>query len=407
MRGAPDRSTEPVTSAGAPIVGRDRELVIAARLVDAARSGSGGALLVTGEAGIGKSRLLSEVDAMARAAGFAVLAGRAVPGAGTYRAVAEAVLGHVRSTRVADSPQLRPFRAALGRLAPGWTGSEVGTGMAGPDPGLVLGEGLLQLLAAAGGGTGCLLVLEDLQWADQDTIALVQYLAGAISDLPVLLAVSARDDQPGLSQDPDGPAAAPPPGTGRGHHRGAAPPRRRRCHASGRELRRWSRSTRRHQGTAPVQGRGSAPAGGGSARRAARRRAGQCRGPVDGDRPGDRADGGTGPCGPARRDSRRGAGPGTRLDAAGPGERPGRDAGRPSGSPGPRWPLGIAAAAAIGAVVIGGAFADAQPSPASSTAPGVAANSHPFTPNEDQAHEQGESVAREAREDAGQVPTVP
>lgn len=44
---------------------------------------------------------------------------------------------------------------------------------------VVLGEGLLRLLVAVGGSAGCLLLLEDLHWADADTVALVGYLAGA------------------------------------------------------------------------------------------------------------------------------------------------------------------------------------------------------------------------------------
>lgn len=60
---------------------------------------------------------------------------------------------------------------------------------------------------------------------------------------------------------------------------------------------------------------------------------------------------------------------------------------------------------AVGAVVIGGGFANAQTSTPTPT-PG-AANGQKFTPNEDATHEQGESAAREAQENAGQVPTVP
>ncbi len=186
------------------MVGRDAELATARRVLAASRAGDGGVLLVTGEAGIGKSRLLTELAALAGADGYAVLSGRAVPGGGTYRAVSEAVAGHLRETRLEDSAELRPFRAALGRIAPGWAGdptvSETG-GDSGPDPVVVLGEGLLRLLVAVGGSTGCLLRLEDLHWADADTVALVGYLAGAARSSPVLLAVSARDDQPASSPD--------------------------------------------------------------------------------------------------------------------------------------------------------------------------------------------------------------
>ncbi len=187
------------------LVGRDAELATARRLVDASRVGEGGLLLITGEAGIGKSRLLAEVAALARSSGCTVLVGRAVPGGGTYRAITEAVAGHLRDTQLDESAELRPFRAALGRLMPGWAGSSTGTenrsgtgagGDGGPDPVVMLGEGLLRLLVAAGRFAGCLLLLEDLHWVDTDTVALVTYLAGAAQSSPVLLAVSVRDDQP-------------------------------------------------------------------------------------------------------------------------------------------------------------------------------------------------------------------
>jgi hypothetical protein len=68
----------------------------------------------------------------------------------------------------------------------------------------VAGEGVLALLAAIGGERGCLLVLEDLHWADPDTLDVAAYLAGAVSGTPVLLALTARDDVvlPGAARSP-------------------------------------------------------------------------------------------------------------------------------------------------------------------------------------------------------------
>ena len=63
---------------------------------------------------------------------------------------------------------------------------------------LVLGEGLLRLLIVAGAAAaGCLLVLEDLHWADPDTVAIVGYLADAARHSSIVIAVTAWDDQPG------------------------------------------------------------------------------------------------------------------------------------------------------------------------------------------------------------------
>jgi DNA-binding CsgD family transcriptional regulator len=186
------------------LVGRTAELATIRRLVDGTAAGRGGVLLVAGEAGIGKTRLLDEVAARAAERGLPVLSGRAVQGGGTYRAVAGAVIGLLdadHATARAAEPALRPYRAALGRLLPSWAGSGPPDGYGSDaDPTVVLAEGLLRLLRLAPTtAPGCVLRLEDLHWADDDTLALVEHLATAAAGSPVLLACSARDDAPGGS----------------------------------------------------------------------------------------------------------------------------------------------------------------------------------------------------------------
>ncbi|HKS52017.1 MAG TPA: AAA family ATPase [Pseudonocardiaceae bacterium] len=187
------------------LVGRDAELATAWRLVDAVKRSDGATLLVTGEAGIGKSRLVAEVAARAATTGLTVLTGRTVQGGGTYRAVAEALNRPLRQRPLLDSARLRPYRAALGRLVPGWAepGQAVDPGHdLGLDPTVVLAEGLLALLQELHGGAGCMLVLEDLHWADANTLGLLGYLVDAVPGAPVLLALTARDDvaAPGVAE---------------------------------------------------------------------------------------------------------------------------------------------------------------------------------------------------------------
>jgi DNA-binding CsgD family transcriptional regulator len=186
------------------LVGRRAELATARQLIGRAAGGDGRTLLVIGEAGIGKSRLLAEVRSAATNAGLAVLVGRAVDGGGTFRPIAEALARPLRQHALLDEPPLAPYRAALARLVAA-TAEQQG---AGPedrrlDPNVVLGEGvlaLLETLATSTGSRGCLLVLEDLHWADADSLDLVHYLTDAVPGTPVLLAVTARDDvaTPGL-----------------------------------------------------------------------------------------------------------------------------------------------------------------------------------------------------------------
>jgi DNA-binding CsgD family transcriptional regulator len=179
-----------------PLVDRDAERAVVRARVDALRTGAGGTLLVTGEAGIGKSRLLGEVVDAAAAAGLPALTGRAVAGGGAYRPLAEALARPMRAGPWPDTPRLRPFRAALARLVPGAVADGSPSGPV-PDPAVVLGEGVLALLAAVHGDRGGVLVLDDLHWADADTLDLLGYLAGAVVGAPVLLALSARDDEGG------------------------------------------------------------------------------------------------------------------------------------------------------------------------------------------------------------------
>lgn len=182
------------TTRSPALVGRAAELATLARLVDGLASGTGAAVLVTGEAGIGKSRLVAEAATRATRAGRTVLTGRAVDGGGTYRAVAEALAPLLRAP-AATSANGSPFaalRTVLPRLLP-TPGAEVDA-TPGIDPTVVLGEAVVALSGEVAGGA--VLVLEDLHWADADTLDLVAYLADATPAVPLLLALTARTETP-------------------------------------------------------------------------------------------------------------------------------------------------------------------------------------------------------------------
>jgi hypothetical protein len=122
-----------------------------------------------------------------------VLTGRAVEGGGPFRAVAEALYGLLRDPAAADPAALGEFRPALSRLL---TGPGPGDQpVSGVDPLVVLGEGVLRLLQAPAGGAGTVVVLEDLYWADRDTLGLVEYLAPALPGSAVLVLATARTDE--------------------------------------------------------------------------------------------------------------------------------------------------------------------------------------------------------------------
>lgn len=178
------------------LVGRDDELAVATGALAALARDEGGLLLVTGEAGVGKSRLVREVTTYAQQAGVAVLAGRAAPAAGSLRPIGEALLGRWRGRSFPAGESLRPFRPALARMLPGWAEPDAGAATSS-DSVPVLAEAVLELLAADAEHDRWLLVLEDLHWADGETVDVLGHLAASVSHLPVLVLATARSDEPG------------------------------------------------------------------------------------------------------------------------------------------------------------------------------------------------------------------
>jgi DNA-binding CsgD family transcriptional regulator len=178
------------------VVGRSAELAALAGLVADAADGRGGVAVLVGEAGVGKSRLAREAAALAAGRGVLVLSGRAVPAGSPlpFRPLSEAMLVASRGKRPPDSPELTGFGGQLARLVPDW-GAGKTTGGADNSPVLV-GEAVVRLLRVLGGAAGCLLVLEDLHWADPETLAVVDYLADTLAAERVLCLATTRSAGP-------------------------------------------------------------------------------------------------------------------------------------------------------------------------------------------------------------------
>ncbi len=174
------------------LIGRAPELAALRSGLDDARHRRGAVAAILGAPGMGKTRLLRELGAVARSAGMAVLVGRAVEaGTGTaFRPLAEALLAGLRDkpTSLAEASELLPFRPALGRLVPDWRVP----GVVEESP-VALAEGVLRLLRLLGSAHGLMFVLDDLQWADPESLAVLEYLADNLGTVPVLMAWAARD----------------------------------------------------------------------------------------------------------------------------------------------------------------------------------------------------------------------
>jgi DNA-binding CsgD family transcriptional regulator len=176
------------------VVGREVQARHLRDALAAADAGTGRAVLVAGEAGIGKSRLVRQAADAAREKGFTVLTGRAVAGGvpTPFRSFAEALAAALRPGGMPADAGLDPFRPALGRLVPHLQSG----GEAAYDGSLVfLGEAVLRLVRVLSGDRACMLLLEDLHWADRETLALVEYLADNVWVERFLLVGTFRPDE--------------------------------------------------------------------------------------------------------------------------------------------------------------------------------------------------------------------
>ncbi len=165
-----------VARASDVFVGRVRELAELERVLDATRAGRGSTVLVAGEAGIGKTRLATEVGHHARDAGFEVLLGRSMDLVGTelpYQPFVDA---------------LRPLGESL-RLDARPVGSQ-----------LKVFEDTLAVLVERAAATPVLLTLDDLHWADTSTLDLVVFLAHNLDDRRVALLATYRADDPSSAE---------------------------------------------------------------------------------------------------------------------------------------------------------------------------------------------------------------
>ena len=188
-------------------IGRDAESAILLEAVDRARDGDPSIVLIGGEAGVGKTRLIDEVTARASAAGAVVLLGGCVSlgegGGLPFAPFVEALrrLPAALATGVVgdlDLERLRtPATAELGRLMPEFgtpTGEDVG-GFARPEwVQARIFEGLLGLLRALGERAPVVLILEDLHWADGSTRDLLAFLARNVRSERLVVVGTYRTD---------------------------------------------------------------------------------------------------------------------------------------------------------------------------------------------------------------------
>jgi DNA-binding CsgD family transcriptional regulator len=187
---APGGRTLAAVSPATTLIGRRAERDRLAEALGGAGRGEGRLVLVAGEAGVGKTRLVAELTA---GRGLVVMSGRAGHGdRSPFGPLAEALRGPLRR-RPEVLAEAGPLRDQLALVLP----------ELGPPPGererATLVEAVCRLLGALASERPALLHLDDLHWSDEATIELLSAIARPLRDLPVLVVAAYRSD--GLPRD--------------------------------------------------------------------------------------------------------------------------------------------------------------------------------------------------------------
>jgi len=163
--------------------GRERECAQLDRLLDDARAGRSGALVLRGEAGIGKSALLDY--AADRANGFRVLRGAGIESESEFPFAAAHQL-------------LRPIHAHIGELPPRQrvaVEAAFGLGPATGDDNFLVSLGILSLLSEAAEQEPVLCLIDDAQWLDEPSADALTFVARRLEADRIVLLFAVRDQE--------------------------------------------------------------------------------------------------------------------------------------------------------------------------------------------------------------------
>lgn len=184
-----------------PFVGRAKEYDVLMELVAGLAGGSGNTVLIEGEPGIGKSRLIREFVRHAESLGLFTIATncyeieRAIP----YQPVINLVTSALNRTTPSALSKLAPvLLAELAALVPAVAQRYTQLPELSRDfpeaRQARLSHAVGQLFAAAGQDRPSILVVDDIQWADEASARVLHYLARHAAEQPTLMIYAYRDD---------------------------------------------------------------------------------------------------------------------------------------------------------------------------------------------------------------------
>jgi len=136
-------------------------------------------VFLTGEGGIGKTRLLTETVLDARRRGIAVLVGRASLGVPlSFGVIAEALRSWLRA-QAANHRSPSVYDRGLQLILPEWPATEAASGLTDSQVRLLAFEGLVDLLRDIGSSRGVILMIDDIHAADSESLEALRYLVSA------------------------------------------------------------------------------------------------------------------------------------------------------------------------------------------------------------------------------------
>jgi len=196
-------SAPEAVSSVASFVGRELEMAELRRLLDSILAGSGRSVLVSGDAGIGKTRLASEFSTAATACGSLVLWGRAweAGGAPAYWPWIEALRNALASEHLPRELALGRHGALVAELVPELRERLVGIATEPPRPNdpesarFLMFDAVSGLLRALASEIPVVVVLDDLHLADQASLLLLAFAARTLRDARILLVGTFRDPE--------------------------------------------------------------------------------------------------------------------------------------------------------------------------------------------------------------------
>jgi class 3 adenylate cyclase len=179
------------------MIGREAELSTLEDALLSALRGDGGVVIVGGEAGMGKTRLVNALANTARRLGVMVIAGGcseaelSLP----YLPFLEAIGNYLATAATAPlRERLGPASDELAQLFP-QLGRPVSISGDASQAKMRLFESILMLLGDAASNRALLLILEDLQWADPATRELLDYATRRLRETKVLIVATYRSDE--------------------------------------------------------------------------------------------------------------------------------------------------------------------------------------------------------------------